>query len=282
MSCRTLHTKLGTIEYSSIGKGEPILFIHGGHSNCRERLCHKGIDAEKYTLITPSRPGYGETPLSTHKTPKQTADLFIELLNELDIEMTIVYGISAGGLTAISLASSYPDRITKLILASAITKKWMDKKSAQYRMAKLMFHPKMESVTWALVRIFSSIDPKLLAKSFHAQFSAKSLNRLGKDEIKELTETLKKYRSKEGFLNDIDQTIPSEALSNIRCPTLIVHSEHDNSAPFEHAQYAHEKIPNSTLERLQNDWGHLFWLGKDSQQTIDRIVDFIKDDTTNY
>jgi len=277
MNCRILHTRLGIIEFSSIGKGESILFIHGGHSNCHETLCHKGIDSEFHTLITPSRPGYGKTPLDNKKTPKQTADLFIELLNELNIEKTIVYGVSAGGLTAIELASNYPDRISKLILASAVTQKWMNKKSHMYRIAKLIFHPKIESATWALVRFFSSITPRLLAKSFHSQFSSKPLSRLRKNAINEFIEELKKYRSKEGFLNDLDQSIDSKNLSRISCPTLIVHSQYDNSVPYEHALHAHEKITNSKLVELQNDWGHLLWIGKDSQKTINEIVRFIEE-----
>lgn len=44
MDSKEIVTSLGAIEYSSWGTGEPILIIHGGHSNCQERLFHKGID----------------------------------------------------------------------------------------------------------------------------------------------------------------------------------------------------------------------------------------------
>jgi pimeloyl-ACP methyl ester carboxylesterase len=60
----------------------------------------------KFQLITPSRPGYGKTPLNGHTTPKQAAELIAELLNCLSIKPAIVYGISAGGLTAIELGCS--------------------------------------------------------------------------------------------------------------------------------------------------------------------------------
>ena len=276
MNCRILNTRLGTVEFSSTGKGEPILFIHGGHSNCHDTLCHRGINSEEHTLITPSRPGYGETPLDAKKTPKQAADLFIELLNELNIEKTVVYGVSAGGLTAIELASHYPDRVNKLILASAVTKKWMNKKNPTYRIAKLIFHPKIESITWATVRMFSSLTPRLLVRSFHSQFSSKSLNRLSNSAINQLIKTLEDYRSKVGFLNDLEQNIQTKHLSRINCPTLIAHSRFDNSVPFEHARHAHKNISNSKLIELQNDWGHLLWIGKDSHKAINEIVGFIQ------
>jgi pimeloyl-ACP methyl ester carboxylesterase len=81
MNSKVVNTKFGSIEYSSIGKGTAIVFVHGGHSNCKETLCHKGFDLERYRLITPSRPGYGNTPLGNNRTPRQAADLIIELIN---------------------------------------------------------------------------------------------------------------------------------------------------------------------------------------------------------
>jgi len=45
----------------------------------------------------------------------------------LEIERVIVYGISAGGLTAIEMASAYSDRVLKLIIASTVTEKWVFK-----------------------------------------------------------------------------------------------------------------------------------------------------------
>jgi len=141
MNIKLIKTKLGDVEYSIVGKGIPILFIHGGHSNCHDTLYHKGIDLEKFQLITPSRPGYRRTPLDNHKTPQQVTKLFVELLNSLALEKVIIYGVSAGGLTAIELASRYPNRVSKLILASAISKKWLDKKGKTYKTARIIFNP---------------------------------------------------------------------------------------------------------------------------------------------
>ena len=96
----------------------------------------KGFDTIKYQLITPSRPGYGNTPLNDNFTPKDTADLTASLLYYLGIDKVIVYAISAGGLTSIELAAEYPERVEKLILASAVSKKWLDKNGKVYKTAK--------------------------------------------------------------------------------------------------------------------------------------------------
>jgi pimeloyl-ACP methyl ester carboxylesterase len=273
---KVINTKLGDIEYRSIGKGIPILFIHGGHSNCNETLCLKGFHLEKFQLITPSRPGYGKTPLNGNRTPKQTADLIIELVNHLSLDNVIVYGISAGGLTAIELASNYPNRVSKLILASAISKKWLDDQGKMYITAKKMFNPKMEKFVWGMVRIVSLIFPNMIARGFYPQFTTNPKHNLKKDDVKDLISTIKHYNSKTGFLNDIDQSIDDETISNIKCPTLIIHSENDNSVPIEHALHSNKMIENSVIAKLNNEWGHLFWIGKDSNESIKRTIEFIE------
>jgi pimeloyl-ACP methyl ester carboxylesterase len=273
---KIINTRLGDIEYCSIGKGIPIIFVHGGHSNCNETLCHKGFDLEKFQLITPSRPGYGHTPLGINKTPKQTADLFMKLIEHLSLDNVIVYGISAGGLTAIELAGNYPNTVRKLLLASAISKKWLDKQGKIYKTARRMFNPRMEKFVWGMVRFFSRILPNMIAKSFYPQFSSNPKHKLKKDDVKELISTMKHYNSKTGFLNDIDQNISDEIIAKIKCPTLIIHSENDSSVSFEHALRANEMIENSEIAKLNNEWGHLFWIGKDSNESIRKTIEFIE------
>jgi len=258
-------TPLGDIEYTLAGKGIPVLFLHGGHSNCKETLSHKGFDRAQFQRITPSRPGYGQTPLNGHQTPRQAATRIIELLHALSLKKVVVYGISAGGPTAIALAATYPDRVHKLILASAVTKPWLDPKEPTYKIAQWIFHPRMEGFTWGMVRFFSKIFPTLIAQSFYPQFSKRPKHPLKKKDVQELIAALKHYRSNSGFLNDIDQQPEPEALGQITCPTLIVHSKTDASVSFAHAEHAHEQIPHSTLLELDNEWGHLFWIGDDAE-----------------
>ena len=276
MNSKVINTRLGDIEYCSIGKGTPVIFVHGGHSNCNETLCHKGFDPEIFQLITPSRPGYGRTTLNGNQTPKQAADLIGELANHLSIDNYIVYGISAGGLTAIELASNYPNKVKKLILASAISKKWLDEDGKVYKTAQRIFNYKIEKITWGMVRFFSKIFPTMIAKSFYPQFSNIPAHKLYKDDIKELIRTMGHYNSRKGFLNDIDQKIADETIAKIKCPTLIIHSKNDNSVPFEHAEHANKLIANSKLILLDNEWGHLFWIGNDSKISIEKTIEFAR------
>ena len=275
MKTFTISTKRGNIEFVSKGKGIPVLFIHGGHSNCKETLLHKGFDLTKFNAIVASRPGYGKTTLNNNESPRQAAALFIELLDYLNLEKVIIYGISAGGLTAIELAGNFPERVNKLILASAVSKKWLDPNGKIYKTTKKLFHPGTERIVWGMIRFFSLLTPGLIAKSFYTQFTTNLPHKLNKSDVKELTHTFKYFRSKKGFLNDVDQNTDDVIITKIKCPALIVHSKNDKSVSYEHALHSNKMIKNSELLSLDNEWGHLFWIGADSKKTIEKIIEFI-------
>jgi pimeloyl-ACP methyl ester carboxylesterase len=275
MTTHLINTPKGAIEYTSIGTGIPLLFVHGGHSNCKETLFHKGFDPTIFQLITPSRPGYGQTPLVPNYSPRDTADLFIALLDVLKIDSVIVIGISAGGLTALELAANYPNRINKLLLLSAVTHKWLTEQDALYKKGKMIFKPSIEQYSWALFRLFYTLFPSLMAKTMFKELSTKTPFLLNSEEIKELRSMINKQRSFTGFVNDLDQNIEQSVISKITCPTLILHSLNDNSVNISHAHHAQQGIKNAVLKTFDNKWGHLLWLGEDCLDPIHEALKFV-------
>ena len=272
MTTSLIETAKGKIEYSLLGQGKPILFVHGGHVNCRETIFQKGLDRDKFCFITPSRPGYGNTPLTDlSKTPKGTADLFIALLDELKLPKAIVIGISAGGLTALEIAANYPDRVESLVLMSALTKKYFAETDKVYMGAKKFFAPKMEPFTWLLYRLFFKLFPKVMTKIMFKELSKYRPVEFTEDEFKELKQMTLNMRSGYGFDNDLDQTIDQEILSRVECPTLILHSENDNAVDNSHPQNAKNKIKNSKLVIIKNHWGHLLWLGTGYEPVLSEL-----------
>lgn len=268
----TIETEKGIIEYSISGQGETILFIHGGHSNCDETLFQKGFEISKYQILTPSRPGYGKTPLnSQNKSPKGTSELIISLLDKLKINTVNVIGISAGGLTALELAANYPERIKNLVLISALTKKWFAITDPLYNKGKKIFSPQMEKFSWAVYKISFKIFPKLMTKIMFKELSKYNPIEFYKNEIKELKEMTMKMRSFTGFSNDLDQDIDQNILSKIICRTLILHSNYDNAVNFEHPENAKRNIQQSELITFNNRWGHLLWLGEEYLNPLTEI-----------
>ena len=208
MAISVIETPKGKIEYSLRGMGKPILIIHGGHVNCRETIFQKGLDPAKFCFITPSRPGYGNTPITAlNKTAKGTAELIIALLDELKLTTVTVIGISAGGLTALEIAANYPDRIERLILISALTKKWFAPNDKVYIGGKRLFAPKIERFTWLLYRLFFMLFPKLMTRMMFKELSIYRPVSFTKSESKELMKMTTSMRSGYGFVNDLDQNI---------------------------------------------------------------------------
>lgn len=281
MTTSQIETSQGKVEYTLLGNGRPILIVVGGHTNCKETIFHKGLDPDEFCFVTPSRPGYGLTPLTDqNRTPKGTSDLFVALLDELKIEKTIVVGISAGGLTALEIAANYPERVENLILISALTKKWFVKTDSVYKGAKKIFAPKIESITWFFYRLFFRLFPNLMTKTMFKQLSTFRPVQFTKDEFQELKQMTLIMRSYQGFDNDLDQKIDQEILKTIKCPTLILHSENDNSVDLSHAQNAKDNIRNSKLVTFNNHWGHLLWLGTGYNPILKELKQQIQHTTT--
>lgn len=269
MPISIFETTLGPIEVRLVGKGRPLLFIHGGHVDCRETIFQKGLDPGMFQFICPSRPGYGQTPLSrVNASSKGSAELLIALLDKLGVSQATVIGISAGGLTALELAANYPERVEQLILMSALTKNWFNKTAKVYKGGKIIFSPAMEAFTWFLYRQAFRLFENSVAKLMFRELSKFRPIEFTHDELSELKKMTMKMRSRKGFSNDLDQSVDPASLSKIECRVLVLHSEYDNSVDASHPENALQLIKSCKLVTFKNRWGHLLWLGSDYDKVL--------------
>ncbi|TKC14906.1 alpha/beta fold hydrolase [Robertmurraya kyonggiensis] len=269
------------LEYSVVGNGIPILVFHGGHSNCNEEFGYEKLIAEGFSVITPSRAGYGDTSPIIGGNLNLACKAYVKLLDYLSIEKVDVIAISAGGPSGIYFASHYPERVKSLILQSAVSKEWLTSADNTYKAAQIMFRPSVEKYTWRLVGLMSNLFPRFIFKQMAPSFSRLSisqiLTQLSDDDYDTFRKMNNRQRSGSGFLIDLSQTssISVSDLQAIKCPTLIIHSEHDNAVLIEHAYHAHKHIPNSKLSILDS-WGHLIWLGKGFDEWHKEMIQFLK------
>src|SRR3970040_928827 len=117
-------TAKGLIEYRLEGSGPTVVVLNGGHCSRASRLSHEHLTEHGFSVLTPSRPGYDDTPANVGKTAQAAADALAALLDTLQIPMADVIGISAAGPTALAFAQRHPGKIRKLILESAVTLPW--------------------------------------------------------------------------------------------------------------------------------------------------------------
>jgi pimeloyl-ACP methyl ester carboxylesterase len=117
---KTFDTEYGTMSYVDEGFGEAIIISHGifgGYDQGYNNLY--SIFGEDYRKIAVSRFGYPGSALPDEATPSKQARVFLELLNELQIDKVFLIAASAGGAAGIRFALDYPDRLKGLILLSS-------------------------------------------------------------------------------------------------------------------------------------------------------------------
>lgn len=273
-------TAKGQIEYVLEGEGQTCLLLHGGHSNCFERLGTEEIFAAGMSALIPSRPGYGRTSESVGQSAAEAAASMVALLDQLSLEKVSVMAVSAGGPTALYLAALYPERVDKLVLQSAVSKPWLSPDHALYKSAKRIFHPRIQNMTWKLVRTFVNISPTLIYRQMIPSFSKLStsavLSSFTASDKATFKNMLLHLSSGSGFMLDIEHKVPEEILKQITRPTLIVHSQNDNSVSFEHARHAQQLISNSELFEAKT-WGHLIWIGEGSREAKEKVATFLRE-----
>jgi 3-oxoadipate enol-lactonase len=103
-----------TLARDVAGAGPPLLLLHAGVCDARswaplvERL------GGRFRTVAPDLPGFGRTPLQ--EGPPDDVGAVAALLDELEVERTAVVGNSFGGLVAMQLATTAPERVSALVL----------------------------------------------------------------------------------------------------------------------------------------------------------------------
>jgi pimeloyl-ACP methyl ester carboxylesterase len=234
-----IQTTHGQIEYVDIGRGPPVLFIHGTPGGFDEPLNY--IKATRsgqfqYRYIIPSRPGYLRTPLEVGKSPLEQAAVFAELLTLLGVDRVSLIASSGGGPCALQFAINYPSRCSALILEEAVSQT-MCSSPAPLKPSK-----NRDYLVWLLggikVRQWQSADP-----------SDPVISAIGWGVVRSINLSDRRGR---GEANDYFQFARLEdlPLHRIICPTLILHGTADKNLPISHSERAHEQIVGSELYRF--------------------------------
>lgn len=124
MNAVTIHrsfadTSQGQIHYVTAGRGEPVMLLHQTPRSWDEYRDVLPIIGAKYWAIAMDTLGFGDS-----YRPKEEASIelyaqgVIQLLDVLTIERASIIGHHTGGVIAVEVAASYPDRVKKLILSS--------------------------------------------------------------------------------------------------------------------------------------------------------------------
>jgi pimeloyl-ACP methyl ester carboxylesterase len=289
-----VETAKGPVEFAVAGRGPVILQLHGGASGYDQTLSLSwDLHKAGFTILTPSRPGYLRTPLSTGASPEQAADALASLLDVLKIDRVCVMGTSGGGPTALQFALRHPDRMWGLVLQAAISQHHVQpRRSTRSLVGRALFTRAgkwpADFVAW-WVHVVARWWPALLVHSLLGASDDldRSKARRRRSYILRHPEQVAFFRAvaasgmplsarQTGLWNDLHQFahLPVYPLAQITCPTLVAHGRADGNVPFSHAEFVVRSVPNAELCAL-GECGHFVWVGPGSEEAAARVRGFL-------
>jgi pimeloyl-ACP methyl ester carboxylesterase len=271
-------TSCGPIEYTLLGKGPVVLVCHGTSSNCFSTHGSAPLLDAGFAVLTPSRPGYGRTPLNVGRSATQAAEAMIALLDDLDIETCAVKAISGGGPTGVALAANHPERIHRLALVAAITRTEDRVHEPAYQSQKAFYGP-LHGMFWGMLGLISRLSPSGMARQTMTIFSTHDtedvFRQLTPEDIQTICRFYQSHSSRMGAINDLTHALGKELLQRVQAPTLVIHSQEDKSVPFSHAEWSLANIPKVELCE-SGVTGHFYWVGPDHRRVGQQLTTFLK------
>lgn len=268
MRAQVVSTAAGPIECARFGDGPPVVLVHGTPGSWRQAAGLAVDLADRHTVVLPSRPGYGDTPLTTGRTPGEQAGAYAALLDALGIGTASIVGISGGGPSAAQFAHRFPERTAKLVLCCALAPHLM---APPIALRAALAVPGLAEVGSRMQRWHQHRelrDPAATDRRIQTELTPAERARLDGDPT--LRDALVAF-----YLTHLDAPIPSRGLRNdlrsmgfapgppapdlgaVRAPTLVLHGDQDGVVPLEHARFYASAIEGAQLEVLPGA-GHGF------------------------
>ena len=268
MTPYVVDTAAGPVEVAEIGAGPAVLIVHGTPGDWRQA---RGLAADlsaSHRVLLPSRPGYGRTPLSTGRSPRDQALAHAALLDALGIDTAAVVGISGGGPSSKAFAAHHRDRCTHLVLCCAVAEHLINVPvatrllgsvpgiwEAGARVASHRARRQLLDQEATLARSVAELGPAERALAHHPEVAA---DLLAFAEARTFALTCVA-----GLRNDVrrfqESASPDPWPRGLALPTLVLHGDADLVVPLAHGEHHRDSIPGAVLEVLPGV-GHGFVL----------------------
>jgi pimeloyl-ACP methyl ester carboxylesterase len=234
-----METPFGPMEYARVGKGDPVLVVHGAAGGFDQALEMTGaLAGHGHELIAPSRFGYLRSPAVPGLDAATLADAYATLLDRLGIGKVAVAAISAGAWSALEFAARHPDRCRALVLLVPAKQLPPGMRNFGGAVARAMLGS--DFVTWALLKLRpvlpGALDQIMLGTDAAVVGSAPPSEKARMQRI--LDHLLPISARSSGIEFDL-QTAASPnplALDRIACPVLAVSAEDDAFGTAERAR----------------------------------------------
>jgi pimeloyl-ACP methyl ester carboxylesterase len=196
-------------------------------------------DTGRSVTYEPGRPRYAGSDL--------VADA-ARVLDGYELLAAHVVGVSAGGAFAQLLALGYPDRVLSLVLISTspATRGEPSLPSATERFGSFLAAAEVDWSDQGSVIEYLVAYERMLAGGVRPFDEAAWRELVGSD-----VERARDIAASQNHTMIPEGDVPSEPLSAIAVPTLVIHGTVDPMFPFEHGQALAEEIPGARLLTLE-------------------------------
>lgn len=281
------HTRLGPIEYATVGQGQPVLVVHGtpGGIDAADMMA-RFLPRDQFRAILLSRPGYLGTELGDRRTVDAQADLYAALLDELGIDRAAVLAWSGGGPSAYRFAARHPERISALVAHACVSQRY--ELPQQDLSSRLMFATSIGE--WLLRMLIAHAPTQVIAGTLSSE------GNLTKDQLAERVAEVfaddakrefvlgmaptasQRGQRKAGLDNDLEQfaTITTLGLETITAPCLVVQGTVDTDLPPAQSYHAAETIPNAELVTLATGTHFALYTHPDAGTVQTRVIEFLR------
>ncbi|TMM20251.1 MAG: alpha/beta hydrolase [Actinobacteria bacterium] len=249
---------VNTIE---LGEGrQPIVFVHGLSGSWPNWLEQLPVLARDHRVLALDLPGFGHSPMPASEISiPGYARLLDGLLAQRGIDAAVVVGSSMGGLIGAELAISFPQRVERLVLVSAVGLSTYNEPRATRAIPALRRLERILAGTTAWVA--SHADAATRRPRLRDATLSVVVRHPGRLPAALAAEQVRGGGTP-GFLRALQALLGYDIrarLPEIACPTLIVWGDRDLLISVRDADVFAELIPDSR-KVIYEDTGHLAML----------------------
>jgi pimeloyl-ACP methyl ester carboxylesterase/putative sterol carrier protein len=262
----------------TLGRGQPVLLLHGLGANKLSWLPLLGPLAERYRVIAMDLPGHGEsTKRRGDYTPAHFGAVVRQALDELGVERVALIGNSLGGRIALEVSATAPDRVAALVLMGPalaglpfpFIAKFLHVIPTEIGAVPLPMRRRMVART---IRSLFAVPERLPDNAYEA----------GADEF---IRVYRSGRARTALLSSVRGLVRDrpgafwERVRENRAPTLVLWGEEDRLVPIRLGQRLAEEMPACRLEVLPGV-GHVPQF-EVPEVTADMVRDFLSEVITS-
>lgn len=248
------------IFYRSIGKGRPVVFIHGfaEHGDIWKNQIEFLKDNNH--LIIPDLPGSGKSQMINDMSIEGMAATINAILDEEQIKQCSMFGHSMGGYITLAFAEKNEHKLSSFGLVHSTAFADSEEKKAN-RLKSIEFVKKNGAFEF-----LKAVITDLFTETWYAN-NSQFVNELIEKSRDFADEAIIAY-----YEAMINRPVKTSVLKNSRKPVLFIIGQHDKAVPFTHSLQQCHLPSQSTVVILRNSAHMGMW--EEAEKLNNALLDF--------